>query len=195
MSIVAKRASLCYGPFSGANIWRHHLKRSCWDGPLGICWCSHWFYRGKRKISFHKASEFRWFCSGNEVKLRACHKASCFPPWAQALSLICRDNNPVYESLPSMCPALCNICYALPPTLHHLLYASRRKHTAYEFFLVDFFLLLYITASLVLRSCCDTDGSWEKAASGFFVALNGTDVRKILSGLLLCQVVLWLFNI
>lgn len=39
-------------------------------------------------------------------------------PSAQALSLICRDNNPLYEALPSPCPvALCNICYSLGPII------------------------------------------------------------------------------
>lgn len=64
-------------------------------------------------------------------------------PAAEVLSLICRDNNPLYESLPSSCPvAVENICYSRLTVSH--LPLQRKTHSG------RFSLLFLCTAAPVV---------------------------------------------
>lgn len=94
----------------------------------------------KNKTSSYVAAQsnstYRWSCFCTSAALLSLSSELGVLlgfPAAKEHSLICRDNNPLYESLPSSCPVgLRNICYSLPPSIPPSL-PSRRKHTAYEF--------------------------------------------------------------
>lgn len=94
--------------------------------------------------------------------------------------MICRDNNPLYESLPSPCPvAFSNICYSLPPPSHRLSDpSSRKKVRLMNFSGRSFFFLCVPLLHWFLGSWRDTESGHVSWPMG--LATSGSIVLRLM---------------